>query len=185
MMSAPFHVLKHEHRVIERALRALEGVCFRLKAKEEVPISDLLQLVDFISGFANGYHHFKEEKYLFPVLERQGITWEGGVLEAMEQEHKIERDLVPKLLYATKGLEEKQAAAIETFTDIAQKYIAHLIGHMRHEDATLFRLAEELMASADKDALYRDFKHAETDAGLDIIRQYEGLASALEEKWAL
>jgi hemerythrin-like domain-containing protein len=184
-MSAPFHILKHEHRVIERSLRALEGICFRLKAQVDVPITDILHLLDFISGFANGYHHFKEERYLFPVLQHQGITWEGGVLEAIEEEHRIERELVPKLLFATKGLEEKEAAAIETFTETAQKYVKHLIGHMRHEDATLFRLAEELLAAADKDALYHDFKHAETDVGLNIIREYESLASKLEEKWAL
>ena len=52
-MSAPFHVLKHEHRVIEKVLRALEGVCFRLKAQEDVPVIDILQLLDFISGFEN------------------------------------------------------------------------------------------------------------------------------------
>jgi hemerythrin-like domain-containing protein len=184
-MSAAFHILKHEHRVIEKVLRALEGICFRLKTQEAVPMADILHLLDFISGFANGYHHFKEEKYLFPVLQRQGIVWQGGVLEAIEQEHKIERDLVPKLLFATKGLEDKEAGAIETFTAVAKAYVTHMIGHMGHEDATLFRLAEEMLETPDKDLLYRDFKHAETDAGLDIIRQYEDLAVKLEEKWAV
>jgi hemerythrin-like domain-containing protein len=184
-MSAPFHELKHEHRVIERGLRALEGICFRLKAKEDVSIQDILQLVDFISGFANGFHHFKEEKYLFPVLQKQGISWEGGVLEAIEHEHKIERDLVPRLLQATKGLEAQDPAAIEAFTDIAQKYLSHLLGHMRHEDALLFRLAEEMMPAADKDSLYHDFKLAEMEVGQETIRLYENLASSLEEKWAI
>ncbi|MBI3652214.1 MAG: hemerythrin domain-containing protein [Acidobacteria bacterium] len=184
-MSAPFYVLKHEHRVIERALRALEGICFHLRAGQEVPLTDILFLLDFISGFANGYHHFKEEKYLFPALQRQGIIWEGGVLEAIEQEHKIERDLVPRLLTATKGLEEHEAAAIARFTAVASTYISHMLGHMRHEDATLFRLAEEMIPSAEQHKIYDEFKHAEHEVGLDTIRLYEDLASRLEEKWAI
>lgn len=184
-MSAPFYILKHEHRVIERALRALEGVCFRLKAGEAVPAVDLLKLLDFISDFAHGFHHFKEEQYLFPLLRQQGLTGEGGALEAISHEHKIECELVDKLLGVIKGIEEQQPTAIEEFTDIASKYVGHLIGHMRHEDATLFRLAEELMEQADKDTLYQDFKHAEKEIGADVVREYEDLASSLEEKWAI
>ncbi|MEW6130674.1 MAG: hemerythrin domain-containing protein [Acidobacteriota bacterium] len=184
-MSAPFYILKHEHRVIERALRALEGVCFRLKAGETVPAADLLKLIDFISDFAHGFHHFKEEQYLFPRLRQQGISGEGGVLQALSYEHEIETELVEKLLDAVKGIEKNDAVAIEQFTDIASKYVAHLIGHLRHEDATLFRLAEELLEQPDKDALYQDFKLAENSLGTDAVREYEDLASTLEEKWAV
>ena len=33
-MSRPTHTLKHEHRVIEKALRALEGIGMRLELNE-------------------------------------------------------------------------------------------------------------------------------------------------------
>ena len=184
-MSAPFHMLKHEHRIIEQVLRALEGVCFRLKAQESVPTADIVQLVDFISVFADGYHHAKEEMYLFPALLKQGFTGEEGALGAISHEHQTERDLVQKLLGSINGLEAGNAAAIGTFTEAASRYVSHMLGHMRHEDATLFRLAEEMMDTKEKASLYSDFKHAEDEMGIESVREYEDLASSLEERWAI
>src|SRR5262245_7965261 len=92
-MAGPLHTLKHEHRVIERALRALDGVCSRLEWGQSVPQDVLSRLVNFFSAFANRYHHGKEESYLFPALERRGITRNGGPLGVMENEHDIERGL--------------------------------------------------------------------------------------------
>ncbi|MFY9572632.1 MAG: hemerythrin domain-containing protein, partial [Blastocatellia bacterium] len=73
-MTHPLHTLKHEHRVIERALRALDGVCARLQWGQQVPAEVLAQLVDFVSTFADRHHHGKEEACLFPVLQRHGIV---------------------------------------------------------------------------------------------------------------
>lgn len=36
-MSEPLHTLKQEHRVIERALHALDGLCIRLEWGDRVP----------------------------------------------------------------------------------------------------------------------------------------------------
>ena len=184
-MSAPFYILKHEHRIIEQVLRALEGVCFRLRVQEDVPVTDIVQLVDFISVFADGYHHAKEEMYLFPALLKQGFTGEEGVLGAISHEHKTERDLVQKLLQSIKDLQEEKPDSVRIFTETASRYISHLLGHLRHEDATIFRLAEELMPAEEKDALYKDFKRAEDEVGIESVREYEDLAESLERKWAI
>ncbi len=184
-MSAPFHNLKHEHRVIEQALRALEGICLLLQTNTEVPIEDISQLVEFISRYANSFHHVKEEKYLFPALEKQGFSWEGGALGKIEREHEIERDLVRKLENSVEELQINSFIAVELFIDAAHRYIKHLLGHMNHEDALLFRLAEEMMESKDKEKLFEEFKQAEDEIGKDALKHYETLAASLEEKWAI
>ena len=47
-MSRPTHLLRHEHRVIEQAMRALEGMCIRMMAGSDVPDEELSKLLDFI-----------------------------------------------------------------------------------------------------------------------------------------
>jgi hemerythrin-like domain-containing protein len=184
-MSAPFHTLKHEHRVIEQALRALEGICLLLKTHTEVPVEDLRQLVEFIDFYANSFHHHKEEKYLFPALQKPGISWESGALGKIEKEHEIERALVNELAASVAALSELTAEAVERFTNSAQRYVRHLLGHMQHEDALLFRFAEELLENEDKEKLFKDFKQAEAEIGKEVIKRYENLAALLEEKWAI
>ena len=56
-MARPTHLLKHEHRVIEQVMRALEGICVRLELKEVIPEADLIHLYDFIQIYADRFHH--------------------------------------------------------------------------------------------------------------------------------
>jgi Uncharacterized conserved protein len=48
-MSRPTQILRHEHRVIEQALRALDGMCLNMKMGGNVPPEALYQILDFIS----------------------------------------------------------------------------------------------------------------------------------------
>ena len=92
-MSGPIHALKHEHRVIERVLRALDGVCARLVWGEQIPADILASLVDFIAGYAM-IHHLKEEVLCFqPFNVTMGSEWSAGDNGA---EHEIERQLTEK-----------------------------------------------------------------------------------------
>ncbi len=184
-MSAPFHYLKHEHRVIEQILRALEGICLLLQTDTQVPVEDISQSVEFISRYTDGFHHGKEERYLFPALQKLGISWENGTLGKIEHEHNIERDLLRKLENSVEELQNGTRTANESFTDAAHRYTKHLLGHMQHEDAILFRLAEELMDPSEKEVLFNDFKRVENEFGVDTLKRYEALATSLEAKWAI
>lgn len=184
-MSRPFHILKHEHRIIERVLRALEGVCMRLEGGNRVPAAALLEIVRFINTFADRYHHGKEELFLFPALERRGITRTGGPLGVMEYEHQVERELIADLKQAIDVYEEGCVDAQQNFIEAARAYLRLLVGHIEKEDSILFRIGDEVLDEQDKWALAASFK--ETDAALgDLsLEDYEQLASSLEEKWAV
>src|SRR5437867_11767501 len=109
-MSRPFHILKHEHRIIERSLRGLDGVCMRIKGGSRVPATALREIAEFITTFADHCHHGKEEKLLFPALERRGFTRERGPLGVMEYEHQVQRELTADLEQA---IELYQAADVQ------------------------------------------------------------------------
>ena len=184
-MTHPLHSLKHEHRVIERALRALDGVCARLQWGQHIPAEVLSQLVDFISMFADRYHHGKEEKYLFPVLERQGIVREGGPLTVIAQEHQIESDLTAEMRRAIEGYRDVDPEARQRFVEAARRYTDHLLGHIDKEDGILLRLADEILDEEDEASLREGFGKAEAELGAARYEKYERIASELEHSWAV
>jgi hemerythrin-like domain-containing protein len=184
-MSRPFHILKHEHRIIERVLRALDGVCMRLEGGNKVPAAALREIVDFITEFADRYHHGKEETLLFPALERHGITREGGPLGVMEYEHQVERELIANLEQAIGLYQEGNADASQNFADAARTYLRMLVGHIEKEDSILFRIGDEVLDDEEKTALAASFKQTAAVLGIRSLEGYERLATELEDKWAL
>src|SRR5678815_2534711 len=182
-MSRPTHLLKHEHRVIEQAMRALEGMCVRMRTGGHVPDEEIARLLDFILGFADGLHHAKEETLLFPTLEELGIRNQHGPLGFLRNEHEVERRLLEELKAA---VEERRidSTAAERFVSAALQFKDHLIGHMQHEDAMLFRLAEEMLDDQARDSLMRALSIEITKAH-SMIRRYERLAEELESAWAV
>ena len=179
------HALRHEHRVIERVLRALEGVCFRLACEEVVPIEPLAEMVDFVSRYVDAYHHAKEENALFPALQEKGIIREGGPLGAIEHEHEIERRLINELSFAVKGLKTGNDVSRQVFIEGARNYMVHLTAHMQQEEAILFRLAEERIEAPEGEAVAEGIRRWQKAFGESAVKDYESLATALEEKWAL
>jgi hemerythrin-like domain-containing protein len=181
----PLQNLKHEHRVIERALRALDGVCARLQWGDHVPAGTLSQLAEFMSTFADQHHHGKEEAYLFPVLQRHGFEQNSGPLGAIAREHQIESQLSTAMQSAIEGYREADPEARQRFIDAARRYIDHLLSHIDKEDAILLRLAYEILDEEDLASLGAGFREAEIMLGGGAIERYDEIASALERDWAL
>lgn len=99
MTARPTHLLRHEHRVIEQGLRALDGMCLRLKAGDEIPAEALSKALEFVQNYVDRHHHFREEEYLFPALKQCGFE-EGGALPFLLEEHAHERELLAELEFA-------------------------------------------------------------------------------------
>jgi hemerythrin-like domain-containing protein len=182
-MSRPTHLLRHEHRVIEQAIRALEGMCVRMRAGARVPPEAMAKLLDFFQGFADGFHHAKEEAYLLPALEQLGIRNEDGPLAFLWNEHAIERRLLGEVDAAIEAYRHDAAAGMQ-FVSAALQFKDHLIAHMQHEDATLFRLAEEMMDDQSKDSLLHALAAAGNKAQ-PMTQRYEQMAEELEKAWTV
>jgi hemerythrin-like domain-containing protein len=181
-MSRPSHLLRHEHRVIEQALRALDGMCARLRTGGHVPATEMSRLLAFFQEFADGFHHAKEETLLFPTLEQIGIRNEDGPLAFLRQEHEVERRLLGEVAAAV--VEYHRDPAGGRFIAAALQFKDNLLGHMQHEDAILFRLAEEVLEDEAKDALIRALADA-NDKARSLIERYEQMAAELERTWAI
>ena len=182
-MSRPTHLLRHEHRVIEQAMRALEGMRFRIRAGGVVPGVELSKLLDFIRNYADRFHHAREETHLFPALEQIGVQDGNGPLAFLRDEHETERRLLGDLEMTVEKYRHDSAAGAE-LVSIANQFIDHLIEHMRQEEAILFRLAEEMLDDRVKDLLTHIFAEENAEAR-EWTQRYEQLAKELEKTWTV
>ncbi|MCS6816626.1 MAG: hemerythrin domain-containing protein [Blastocatellia bacterium] len=183
-MPGPVEILMHEHRIIERALRALRGVCQRLASGASVPADVPLQLVGFFQTFADRCHHGKEEKHLFPTLEAHGVPREGGPIGVMLDEHELGRGLVREMAEAASAYGRGESDAASRFVSAAERYMDLLAQHIYKEDNVLFRIAENVLEAPTKAALTEAFEREEAALGLGTHEHYEALASELEKTWA-
>jgi hemerythrin-like domain-containing protein len=174
----------HEHRIIERALRALEGMCARLEAGQGVSPDAPPQLLSFLRNFADRCHHGKEEAHLFPELERRGIPREGGPIGVMLYEHEVGRGLLAEMDEAARDYARGQSDAGRRFSDSARRYADLLTNHIYKEDNVLFRIAEGVLDDQSKAQLGEAFERVEAELGLGAHERLEGLASELERAWA-
>ncbi len=174
----PTEALREEHRVIERALAALETAVERLEAGRAVPQEVLEGLLDFVRGFADGCHHRKEEGVLFPYLEARGLPRDEGPLGVMLAEHDVGRRHVKAMAEA---VEQEETA---TFVAHARAYMDLLHDHIAKEDNVLFPMAEQLVEPEDAPSLRSQFERAEADLEGDHER-YLGLVAEVERALGL
>jgi hemerythrin-like domain-containing protein len=170
-------LLSDEHRVIERVLAVLE----RLTQQPVAPSLDgWKKALDFIRGFADGCHHFKEEKVLFPAMEAHGIPTDGGPIGMMLMEHEEGRGYVRAMAAA---LEEAHTdAAKQTLISNAHAYIRLLKEHIQKEDEILFRMADEAISAGEQKDLLRAFEeHEAEEMGQGVHEKYLTIAEELEK----
>lgn len=146
-------LLLEDHREIERFLAALAGVVARLRAGEMVDALVVQQAVDVMHGFADLYHHAREEQHVFPVLERYALLNMAGRLECMLPEHQVGREITEALTDAARRYADGDTAAVGEIIENAGKYLQLLGHHMAVEEGILFELADRVVSDEDDAAM--------------------------------
>ena len=166
-----------EHRVIERVLCAVE----KLATGPVGALDPWKKAIEFIRGFADQCHHFKEEKVLFPAMEAHGIPNEGGPIGMMLMEHEEGRSYVRSMVAALTLVEAKNEAAKESLLKSARAYCRLLREHIQKEDDILFRMADEVIPADAQRALLASFEqHEAEEMGAGAHEKYLKIANDLE-----
>lgn len=174
--------LKHDHRVIEKVLAVLEGLIAR---SGEAPEEIWRKAIDFIRGFADQCHHLKEEKLLFPALEKRGVPLEGGPIGVMLLEHEEGRAYVRAMADAIARWDEDPGAAKRALVENARPYLRLLREHIAKEDQILFSMADDVLSGEEQKRLLSEFEeHEAKEIGpgvhekfLQIVHELEGYSS--------
>lgn len=175
----PVEVLKHEHRLIERGLDALETVM----EEPRLDAAFLRTAIDFFRTFADSCHHAKEEDQLFPVLESAGMPREGGPIGCMLHEHRLGRELVRQMSDSLDAHVGGDASAECALRQAAAQYIVMLRQHILKEDNVLFMMADRMLDSQRQSGLSAAFDqvtHAPQHRGR--YEQYSAIADRMTER---
>ena len=159
----PIKDLKMEHDAVQVTLRILDKICQRFELPgNELDLQHMDQLLDFYRVFVDKCHHGKEEKLLFPALEKIGVSHKGGPIEVMLHEHQQGRNYVRIMVDAIDQFKKEDWTAADEFAKTAGEYINLLNQHIYKENNVLFPLAEKHLTKEELVGLSQGFELIET-----------------------
>jgi hemerythrin-like domain-containing protein len=156
-------ILRREHEAIRTMLGVAEALARRLAAGESTEPRDLLDVQEFFQHFADGTHHEKEEKLLFPVLAKRGVPRHGGPLSAMHSEHETGRSLLDLMGHAAEEFGKGVREAGTQWAETTLGYCELLRHHIHKEDVVLFAVTERVLSGADQERLAEEFDRYELE----------------------
>lgn len=174
------NVLMEEHRVIEGVLDTLEHAASMLEGGVFVRPGLFIDAAQFISGFADGCHHQKEEGVLFPAMADHGVPVANGPIGAMLSDHENGRSYTRQMRNAAQRLEAGEMDALPLVVENARSYVALLRAHIQKEDHILFPMADRVIPVHQHDVIWDGFENVEhEETGEGVHEKYLALANTL------
>lgn len=179
----PISSLIREHEVIASLAAALETYAHRLEREEDVDPNDLARFVRVFEELGEYIHHEKEENILLPLLSRNGLDWERGVLDEVQSEHRQERYLMDVLFQASERAGHWDHEHRRHVAASAKALVEFQRHHHELENRRLFpevavlddsvqRELKSALESFDADTAHRDRRDRATAMTAELIRIY-------------
>lgn len=174
--------LRKEHQGIILMLRVLRAVSDKIGRADPVQPADLDGIIEFLSVFVDKCHHAKEEEFLFPALEAEGVLREGGPIGVLTAEHEIGRRLAAGLKNtAAQYAGDGSAGALRS---VIREYVVLLTEHIQKENEVLFPLADVKLDPGRDESIFESFAHLENDRiGPGKHEEFHVLLGRLEQEY--
>ena len=158
-MNKAIETLYNEHDIIISAV----GITGSLKAlREQNPEAyeaKVRELIVFLRGFADEFHHYKEEIGLFPEMSKKHEMLEGGILREMFDNHEEFREMLRNIESRLDHKEyEKAQKQLET-------YVNMLLDHIAVENDEVFQIAETLFNESELENIGFRFQDVDREIG--------------------
>lgn len=154
-MNTPTKILAEEHQNILKVIDALLKECDALESGGGLDKDFFKKAIEFIRGYADRFHHAKEEDILFVELCRDTVEMHCNPTEQMLVEHDLGRSFVKNM---EKGLTENNRNKIIAN---ARGYSQLLREHIYKEDNILYPMADESLNQETKAMMLNKFKEVE------------------------
>lgn len=150
--SDPIDMLLGEHRTILQVVDEVERESRRLEAAAVIRDAFWQDLLHFADEFDGNLHHHKEERLLFPALERAGLSPQTGPTAVLRDEHL-------RIHFWRSRIEQALVARDRArLTAAAASYVDLVRSHVLKENQILFPLARKLLAPTALLVLRREFQ---------------------------
>ena len=178
------NIMVQEHENIKRMLKVIRKYSYKVLLDKKIDYDDFYKIIDFIRNYADKHHHMKEEKVLFKIMEENLPQFaKNGPITGMLIEHDIARLYILNL---EKALDEYKEGNDEKRLDIIANSISYadlLNRHIDKENTALYKFAEKLLPSENKQEVDKQSEKIEKDANeKGIQNKYLKLLKELEEK---
>ena len=178
--------LRKEHEGIELMLRVLQTVAEKFKSGEGVNTEHLDGILEFLSIFVDKCHHGKEEEFLFPALEVEGMPREGGPIGVILSEHEQGRKLVARLKDAVIDYKSEDNANASSVQLIINEYVTLLTQHIAKENTVLFPMANSKLDSNKDTELFEAFEQLERERiGVGKHDEFHALLDQLQNTYLM
>ena len=161
----PTEILTREHRVIEQVLSCLLVLTQRAEQEGKLDRQAASGAIEFLRGYADRWHHGKEEERLFPLMEARGLSPDEGPTYVMRVEHTQGRRHIEAMDGLIDEASRGDAAALGRFANHARAYVVLLREHIEKEDHCLFPMADQVLSEEDSRRLMVEFQQAEQAVG--------------------
>ncbi len=174
--------LRRDHDLIDKVIKSMETTIQLLESGKKIPESILVPVLDFSKNFTDVCHHSKEEKSLFPALERAGMPTHMGPIAKMLMEHEITRKIGNKMEESAKNYFENDNAS-ELISDM-KEYVEHVTEHLWKENNRLFMMAEARLQNVSKqvDEELNQVEKTKLEEIGKTREQYEQIAEEFSKK---
>lgn len=174
-MNNPIYLLFDEHELIVSAAETARQTEDFIGVDNERYTKIVGDLILFFRNYADKYHHYKEEKILFPEMCKQNELLKEGMVQEMLGNHDDFREMLSDI---EKSLASKQ---YETTNKILQQYVEMLLDHVAVENDELFQIAESLFDENELERLFFLFKDTDRELGEEKKQELATLIKAVQK----
>jgi hemerythrin-like domain-containing protein len=134
----------------------------------------MLETVDFIRGYADRFHHMKEEDILFDYTDRQ-----AEIVQVILQDHERAREIVRAIVRAVQE---------DNCDDLCANLLSYrelLTEHITKEDEVLYPYIDRGLTTSQVGEIFRRFEEVESELADDIPQRYEQFITSLAARFQM
>ena len=176
----PIETLRNEHELILRFVDTLADAIGRLEEDRNPPPEFFTLSVRFASGFADTFHHRKEELVMFLQLAQKKNGAIDGQIEALRYQHDRGRGFVSRIRDSIADYSSGDPIAAAVVRESGAAYVSLLRHHIHTEDHIFFPMARAEMTEGEFDALTIEFEKERERLGVMTFERYQEIVVDLQ-----
>ncbi len=157
----PIERLRQEHQLELMVMQAAQREIGFIVSQGAPRPDRVEKLVLFFKRFVAGFHRVKEEKHLFPTLERRGLSGGTGPLAWVLEEHRETERLLKRIEKALPPSQRGNSSATNIVRCCLSEYIYMLRHHVKREEEFLYPASAVLLQPDDLSRLTEAFDAVE------------------------
>lgn len=175
-------LLMTDHETTERVFAAAEKALAEPGGPTPGFVSNLRA---FLVEYVDGCHNVKEERTVFPLLERAGMPIHGGPVGVMLSEHARAKELVQALDAAARAYCAGDRAALGALASAFHSYASLCKDHFWKENDILYPMAAQVLDGSAQAGIPGAIAEVEAEHGPDTRARYYRIAAELEAATSL